>query len=162
MAIADRKRQRRGVGERASEVKERFSLRERFGFGRGGGGTTTKRRGPSIPAAKVRMALVCALFAGCAGVLGWRLYTFQIVDTERYQRLAEAERHGTIPIAATRGALLDTTGSPLAVTVRYDSVFVLGNLVGGNAGADKLAATLSPILGVPEADLRASIDPSRR
>ena len=170
MAIARRARSKRDsrggrtaerqtVGEDARSVANRArSLRERIGVGRRKS-ANTKGRGPRIQAVQVRMALVCALFVGCAGVLGWRLYTFQVVDTERYQRLAEAERHGSIPIAATRGALLDTNGSPLAVTVRYDSVFVLGNLVGGNAGADKLAATLSPILGVPEADLRASIDP---
>jgi cell division protein FtsI (penicillin-binding protein 3) len=107
----------------------------------------------------VRLALICALFAGCAVVLGWRLYTFQVVDVARYQKLAEAERHGTIPIAAVRGALLDTSGAPLAVTVRYDSVYVLGTLVGGSDKADKLAATLSSILGVPAAELRAQIDP---
>ena len=104
------------------------------------------------------MALVCALFVGCAVVLGWRLYTFQVVDTAHYQQLAEAERHGTIPIVAVRGGLYDTNGSPLAVTVRYDSVYVLGTLVGGTDKADKLAATLAPILGTPAADLRALID----
>jgi cell division protein FtsI (penicillin-binding protein 3) len=105
------------------------------------------------------MALICALFAGCAGVLAWRLYTFQVVDAARYRQLAEAERHGTIPIAAVRGGLYDTNGSPLAVTVRYDGVYVFGTLVGGPDKADKLAATLSPILGVPAQELRARIDP---
>src|SRR5438270_13128573 len=96
------------------------------------------RRGRRLQAAQVRMALVCALFAGCALVLSWRLYTFQVVDAAHYQQLAEAERHGTIPITAVRGGLYDTNGFPLAVTVRYDSVFVLGNLVGGLDKADKL------------------------
>jgi cell division protein FtsI/penicillin-binding protein 2 len=105
------------------------------------------------------MALVIALFVGCASVLSWRLYTFQIVDTDHYQQLADAERHGTITLAATRGSLLDTNGAPLAVTVRYDSVFVQGGLVGGPDKVDKLAATLSPILGVPVDTLRANIDP---
>src|SRR2546428_8389712 len=106
------------------------------------------------------MALICALFVGCGLVLVWRLYTFQVLDTTRYQQLADDERHAQIPIIPSRGALLDTTGNPLAVSVRYDSVYVLGTLVGGADKADKLAATLSAVLGVPAADLRAAIDPA--
>ncbi|TME90359.1 MAG: penicillin-binding protein 2 [Chloroflexi bacterium] len=44
--------------------------------------------------------------------------------------------------------------------MRYDSVYVLGSLVGGADRAEKLSTTLSPILGVPAADLRAAIDPA--
>ncbi len=106
------------------------------------------------------MALICALFGGSALVLIWRLYTFQVLDTAHYQQLATAERHAEIPIIPSRGALLDTTGSPLAVSVRYDSVYVLGSLVGGADKADKLANRLSPILDVPVAELRALIDPA--
>src|SRR5438270_7245551 len=111
-------------------------------------------------AGQVRMALICARFAGCGLVLAWRLFTFQVVDTLRYQQLANDERHAEIPIKPIRGALLDTNGSPLAVSVRYDSVYVLGTLVGGADKADKLAARLSPVLDVPVAELRAAIDPS--
>jgi cell division protein FtsI/penicillin-binding protein 2 len=105
------------------------------------------------------MALICALFVGCAIVLVWRLYTFQVLDTTRYQQLADDERHAQIPIIPSRGALLDANGHPLAVSVRYDSVYVLGTLVGGRDRADQLAAALSPILDVPAAALRAAIDP---
>ena len=106
------------------------------------------------------MALICAMFVGCGVVLVWRLYTLQVLDTTRYQQLADDERHAQIPIAPSRGALLDTNGNPLVVSVRYDSVYVLGTLVGGADRADKLATTLSPVLGVPAADLRAAIDPA--
>jgi cell division protein FtsI/penicillin-binding protein 2 len=102
---------------------------------------------------------MCALFAGCALVLVWRLYGFQVQDTAHYQQLADDERHAEIPIIPNRGALLDTNGSPLAVSVRYDSVYVLGTLVGGGDRPDKLAAALSPVLDVPPADLRAAINP---
>ena len=100
------------------------------------------------------------MFVGCGLVLVWRLYTLQVLDTTRYQQLADDERHAQIPIAPSRGALLDTNGNPLVVSVRYDSVYVLGTLVGGADRADKLATTLSPVLGVPAADLRAAIDPA--
>jgi cell division protein FtsI/penicillin-binding protein 2 len=85
---------------------------------------------------------MCALFAGCALVLVWRLYGFQVRDTAHYQQLADEERHAEI-----------------AVSVRYDSVYVLGTLVGGGDRPDKLAAALSPVLDVPPADLRAAINP---
>ena len=106
------------------------------------------------------MALICAMFVGCGVVLVWRLYTLQVLDTTRYQQPADDERHAQIPIAPSRGALLDTNGNPLVVSVRYDSVYVLGSLVGGADRAEKLSTTLSPILGVPAADLRAAIDPA--
>src|SRR5438067_1871479 len=109
-------------------------------------------------AGQVRMALICALFVGCAIVLVWRLYTFQVLDTAHYQRLADDERHAQIPIIPSRGALLDTNGNPLAVSVRYDSVYVIGSLIGSNDKADKVAATLSPILDMPVAEVRSAID----
>jgi cell division protein FtsI/penicillin-binding protein 2 len=65
----------------------------------------------------VRLAFMCALFAGCVLVLVWRLYTFQIRDVERYQRLASEERRTEIPIIPRRGALLDTNGNPLSVKI---------------------------------------------
>src|SRR2546430_16147612 len=97
---------------------------------------------------QVRIGLICALFLGCTLVLMFRLFTFQVLDTEHYQQLANDERHAEIPIKPIRGALLDTNGSPLAVSVRYDSVYVLGTLVGGADKADKLAARLSPVVDV--------------
>jgi len=117
--------------------------------------TTTR----AAVASQIRLALICALFAGCSIVLVWRLYTFQVIDATRYQQLADDERHAQLPIIPSRGALLDTNGSPLAVSVRYDSIYVLGTLVGGGERADKVANILSPILGVPPEELRASIDP---
>jgi cell division protein FtsI/penicillin-binding protein 2 len=109
-------------------------------------------------AAQVRLALICAVFVACSIALVLRLYTFQVLEATRYQQLARDERHAQIPIIPIRGALLDTNGSPLAVSVRYDSVYVLGNLVGGNDKADKLASTLGPLLETSPGELRASID----
>jgi cell division protein FtsI/penicillin-binding protein 2 len=111
-------------------------------------------------AQQLRLACVCALFAGSALVLVWRLYTFQVVDADYYQRLADEERHAEIPIVPARGSLLDTNGNPLAVSVHYDSVYVLGTLVGGPQGADKLAQTLSGVLEMSPADVRSKIDPT--
>src|SRR4051812_49638406 len=106
-------------------------------------------------AEKTRLALICALFLGCAVVLLWRLFSLQVREAVHYQQLGDAERRTEIPIAARRGALLDTNGNPLAVTVRYDSVYAIGSLVGD---ADQVATQLSPVLEVPAAQLRTLID----
>jgi len=118
----------------------------------------SKRTAPQ--AGQVRLALVCALFGGCTLVLVWRLYSFQVLNADWYQQMAQEERDAQIPIVPTRGSLLDTNGSPLAVSVPYNSVYVLGNLVGNADRADKVAATLSPVLEVAPDQLRANIDPT--
>jgi len=115
---------------------------------------------PRLQPSQIRLASICALFIGCGMVLVWRLFTFQVLDTGRYVQLATQERHAEIPLLPTRGGLLDTNGAPLAVSVRYDSVYVLGTLLGGADKADNVASTLSPVLGVPADQLRAQIDPS--
>jgi cell division protein FtsI/penicillin-binding protein 2 len=122
------------------------------------------KRGPKVRRAgpqpgQIRLALICALFVGCTLVLVWRLYTLQVLETDWYQQMAQDERQAEIPIAPTRGSLLDTNGSPLAISVPYNSVYVLGNLVGNTDRADKIAAALSPVLDVPGDQLRATIDP---
>jgi cell division protein FtsI/penicillin-binding protein 2 len=98
---------------------------------------------------------MCALFAGCVVVLLWRLYSFQIRDTERYHRLASEERRAQIPIIPRRGALLDANGNPLAVSVLYDSVYALGPLVGD---PENTATVLSPILELPSQEIRAKLE----
>lgn len=107
-------------------------------------------------AVRTRLALVCALFIGCAVVLVLRLYSLQVLEAEHYQKLGDAERHAEIPIVAKRGALLDTSGNPLAVTVRYDSVYALGSLIGD---MDQAVARLSPVLEMPADRVRGLLDP---
>src|ERR671936_21589 len=103
----------------------------------------------------VRLAFICALFAGIALVLVWRMFSLQVRDVGRYQQLADDERRAQIPIVPRRGSLIDTHGNPLAVSVEYYSVYVLGPLV---EDPDATAAALSPILDRPAADIRADID----
>jgi cell division protein FtsI/penicillin-binding protein 2 len=103
----------------------------------------------------LRLALLCLVFAACGLGLVWRLYELQMRDAAHYQQLANQERDAQIPIVPKRGALLDANANPLAVSVLYDSVYVLGSLVGD---PDKTAATLSPVLELPAAQMRQQID----
>jgi len=77
------------------------------------------------------MGLICALFVGCGLVLVWRLYGFQVLDSARYQQLADAERHAEIPIIPIRGALFDTVrawsgdgGALVATTLLFAAMHV--------------------------------------
>lgn len=117
--------------------------------------TSPSDRAGTVYGTRLRLAFVCALLAGCALVLVWRLYAFQVRDTAHFQRLADEERRAQIPITPPRGALLDTDGNPLAVSVLYDSVFALGPLVGDPDGT---AATLSPVLERSAAEIRQKLD----
>jgi len=108
--------------------------------------------------AQARLALIFALFLGAALILTWRLWTFQVRDTARFQQMAQAERHAQIPIKPNRGALLDTNGYPLAVSVRYDSVWAIGTLMGN---LDKAAATLSPVLEIPADQIKRTIEEAK-
>src|SRR5262245_18808038 len=103
---------------------------------------------------RIRLALLCALFLGGALILSWRLWTFQVRDTLRFQQMAQEERHAQIPIKPSRGALLDTNGYPLAVSVRYDSVYAIGTLMGN---IDTAVKRLSPLLELPEAQIKDQI-----
>lgn len=122
-------------------------------------GAPNGRGAPRYTGTQVRLATLCALFAGCALVLAWRLYSFQIRDTAHYVQLANDERRAQIPIIPKRGSLLDTNGYPLAASVPYDAVYVISPLVGD---PDKAAAALGPVLDLPAADLRAKIDPKNK
>ena len=44
--------------------------------------------------------------------------------------------------------------------MRYDSVYLLGTLVGTASNADRIAATLGPVLDLPSDQLRSQIDPT--
>lgn len=116
-------------------------------------------RSRSLAPTQIRLALVATLFVGWAAILVWRLSVVQIRDTGEYQTLADQERRAEIPIPARRGSLLDTQGEPLAESVLYDSVSVLGPLVGD---PDKTAQTLAPILDEPVDQIRQKIDKSNQ
>ncbi|MBI2756515.1 MAG: penicillin-binding protein 2 [Chloroflexi bacterium] len=94
------------------------------------------------------------LFLGCAAVLVWRLFTLQVNESDRFQRLAADERRAQLPLPARRGALLDTNGSPLAITVLYDAVWVNTPQVTDPEGVSQ---KLAPVVGMPAVDVKALI-----
>ena len=108
-------------------------------------GAKTRRAAPQQ--GQIRLALICALFLGCALVIVWRLYTFQVVETDWYQQMAQEERQAEIPILPTRGSLLDTNGSPLAISVPLPAVDLSEKKL--NPPLDALLNALPLLLNVP-------------
>ena len=101
--------------------------------------------------------MLAALFIGCVLVLGYRLYQIQVVEHARFIALATDEHRRVIPIVPKRGALLDSGGHPLAMSVLYDSVYAVGVQVKDVPDA---AAKLSPILEMSPEEIQAQIDPA--
>jgi cell division protein FtsI (penicillin-binding protein 3) len=83
-----------------------------------------------------------------------RLAVVQGVDGAAYANAAEQSRLRTYPIAALRGAILDRDGNPLAYTVAASRVVADPTVVPHPA---RTARALSPLLGVPAADLTAKL-----
>src|SRR5919197_2571381 len=97
-----------------------------------------------------RLHLLSALFVGVGLLLAYRFADLQYVQHERFAELAHDEHFQTESIAPRRGALLDSTGRPLALSVLYDAVYVVGAEV---TEPREAAAQLGPILGLTPDDI---------
>jgi len=104
----------------------------------------------------IRLYLLGALFLGCAFVLVYRLYSYQIVQHDYYRRLANQEHRETITVVPSRGSIYDTNANPLALSVSLDALQVVGRDVPDPQAA---ALALSPALEMPPGDILARIDP---
>ena len=87
------------------------------------------------------------------GVLGARLYQIQVLDAGRYSLLADDNRLNVIPLAPTRGRILDRFGVALATNDETLRVSIVPALAGN---MDLALERLSQIVPVP-ADERARV-----
>jgi cell division protein FtsI/penicillin-binding protein 2 len=112
-----------------------------------------------VRAQRGRLHALSALFLGVGLLLVWRLFQLQIIEHEWFVEQAREERYQTKTLPAKRGSILDANGAPLAVSVLYERVEVVGSQVRDpNAAANKLAA----LLGLSPEDVRAKIDPASK
>jgi cell division protein FtsI/penicillin-binding protein 2 len=93
------------------------------------------------------MAVVIVVLCG---VVTWRLVQVQVIENDRFESLAMAQRLDTVPIDAARGSVFDRNGSDLALSVRRDSIWANPQVVIDPHG---YAAELAPIVGVDESVL---------
>lgn len=99
------------------------------------------------------LALAGLLALGFAGVLV-RVAQLQVVRHGELAALAERQYARTVILPARRGPILDRHGVPLAVSGPAESLFAQPRAVGDPV---RVAARLAPVLGMPEAELRAAL-----
>jgi cell division protein FtsI (penicillin-binding protein 3) len=93
------------------------------------------------------------------GVICGRLVQLQALSGDHYERVALAQRLGKVTLAASRGSIFDRRGRDLALSVDAPSIWANPRVVGDPR---YYAAQLAPVVGVPEATLRARLSDRRR
>jgi cell division protein FtsI/penicillin-binding protein 2 len=106
-----------------------------------------------------RLWVLAIAFVACASVVLVRLYSYQVLEHERFQTLADDEQVQDQIIVPRRGALLDAGRRPLAISVMYDNLYAYGP---GIKDPDRTAAALAPLVEMPVHEVRAKIDPQNR
>ena len=103
-----------------------------------------------------RRSRVWALVAMAAFLgLGWKLFTIQVVQHEKYYGEASKMQGRRWPIEAPRGNIYDRNGNPLALNLQIYSVAADPELVDDPAG---IAAELEPLLRVPAGSLSHTLE----
>ncbi len=114
---------------------------------RRGGESEQARSGLPIAGRLLGLALVALLWAL---LILFRLVHLQIASHDSYQKLADQQQQRTFRIEAARGAILDRSGHPLALSVQADSVVINPLRVPDPALA---ADILARVLGVDRPEL---------
>ncbi len=104
-----------------------------------------------------RLMTLCVLFAGCAVLLLYRTYSYQVVQYQRFRDLASEEHTLKKEIVPRRGDVLDRNGNPLAISVMYQSVYAYPPAV---KDPSSVAATLSRLIGDSPESIRSKLQSS--
>lgn len=102
-----------------------------------------------------RAYVLLAVFALFVGLIGLRVVSFQLVQSEELARQAQAERFDEDVVPALRGVIYDSRGVPLAANVPRTRVWAVLSQIDDRAG---LAAQLAPIVGEPAETLLARLN----
>jgi cell division protein FtsI (penicillin-binding protein 3) len=124
-------------------------------------------RRPSRPAgswrgsSEVRLRVGLIVLAMVISVFGVRLVQLQGLDPKAYAAKADAEGLVTVPLPATRGAITDRTGVPLAETV--SGLMIVADPKRTDGDAEEIARILATRLDVDYFDVlkRLRVDPDR-
>ncbi len=101
----------------------------------------------------MRLYTLAAIFVVGFAVLAARVVYVQAIDHEHYKNEARNEHFGQQEIRATRGAILDRNGFPLATTVDGFDVFVDRRDWRDADVARKAADVIAPVIEVDAAEL---------
>ncbi len=97
-----------------------------------------------------RLLVIALALTTFAGLILQRLVWYQITDRAHFAALADAEHQQRRPLAASRGALLDAQGRPIALNVMYNAVYVYRPEM---TNVERVATTLSTAVGMPKEDV---------
>jgi cell division protein FtsI/penicillin-binding protein 2 len=97
-----------------------------------------------------RLRLVAILLGGCFALLAGRLFVVQVVQHEKYRKLANAQHYFTMELPAPRGCILSSDGVELALPVPVKSIHADPKFIEDPVAA---AEGLSRVTGVSKAAL---------
>jgi cell division protein FtsI/penicillin-binding protein 2 len=108
--------------------------------------------------ARSRQAVIFVLLAAALLALALRVAYWQIAQHAVLAARADAEHLRAFQVDAGRGAILDTNGHLLALSVTEDTVIADPDVIRGQHAMDATAATLGHLLGLPAPLLRDELD----
>jgi len=98
------------------------------------------------------------LVTGLAAGVAVRLVELQVVRRDAFQARADDQHQGLLSIPATRGAIVDRNGEPLALAIESRSLYAHPRRVDD---PDRSAALLASVLDRPRSDLAARLRSNR-
>jgi cell division protein FtsI (penicillin-binding protein 3) len=107
---------------------------------------------------RARVYLFVLLGFGWLGAVVLRLWELQVREAARYFAMAAVQHEGEIALRATRGAIYDRMGEPLAVSTWVDSIFALTPEERDLGDVEMKAGMLAPILHVDTRTLEQKIN----
>lgn len=93
----------------------------------------------------IRLLCLFALLLFGSGIVAARLFTLQVLDSNRMIAMAADQRLRSIALPAGRGSILAADGTELAISVEMDTIFASPRFITDPRAA---AAALAPILGM--------------
>ncbi len=113
---------------------------------------------PPLPELRTRVLIVAAIIGLALSGVSARLAWLQIVKSGELAHMAERQYSRTVVLHAQRGPIVDRHGAPLASSTPAESLFAQPRAVGDPV---RVAARLSPLVGVPEAELHGALTSAR-
>jgi cell division protein FtsI (penicillin-binding protein 3) len=94
------------------------------GGGRGSRAGLMRKPEVKTPSFQMRLLFAAGLMAVGAGVLGWKAFTLQLVESDFLRGQGDERFTRVASVVAHRGSVTDRAGEPLAVSTPVDSVWV--------------------------------------
>jgi cell division protein FtsI (penicillin-binding protein 3) len=108
--------------------------------------------------ARIRIRMIGGVFAFFFLITSARAFFLQVVQKEQLLKLAEKQYQKVVQLTPARGAIYDSNGAALAVSIEMDSCYAETRNMENIAEA---SAKLAPLLGMTRQDLQEKLEGSR-